>query len=80
YYHELNLRDILGEKFDAKETYIAEVRAKSETMRSGQMGLIYLHGGEWQSRVFNVFYPQNAYDKYNLFLEALRTATQHERE
>lgn len=80
YYHELNLRDILGEKFDTKETYIAEVRAKSETMRSGQMGMIYLHGGEWQSRVFNVFYPQNAYDKYNLFLEALRTATQHERE
>ncbi|MBD5139571.1 MAG: MerR family transcriptional regulator [Ruminococcus sp.] len=80
YYRELNLRDILGEKFDTKETYIAEVRAKSETMRSGQMGMIYMHDGEWQSRVFNVFYPQNAYDKYNLFLEALRTATLHERE
>lgn len=74
YYRELNLRDILGEKFDTKETYIAEVRAKSETTSSGQMGMIYLHGGEWQSQYFNVFYPLTAYDKYNLFLEALRTA------
>lgn len=79
YYREFNLRDILGEKFDPKETYIAEVRAKSETSRSGQMGMIYMHGGEWQSRYFNVFYPTTAYDKYNLFLEALGTATLHEK-
>ncbi len=70
YYREFDLRDILGEKFDPKGTYIAEVRAKSETSRSGQMGMIYLRGGEWQSRYFNVFYPTAAYDKYNLFLEA----------
>lgn len=79
YYREFNLRDILGEKFDPKETYIAEVRAKSETSRSDQMGMIYMHGGEWQSRYFNVFYPTTAYDKYNLFLEALGTATLHEK-
>lgn len=70
YYREFDMRDILGEKFDPKETYIAEVRAKSETSRSGQMGMIYLRGGEWQSRYFNVFYPTAAYHKYNLFLEA----------
>lgn len=71
YYYEMNLSDILKDKFDNKETYIAEVRSKCEEYRYAQLGTVYLHNGEWQSRFFNVFYCYES--GYDLFMEALNT-------
>lgn len=69
YYYELNLSDVLTNKFDSKETYIAEVRAQCEEYQSAQFGVVYLHDGEWQSSYFNAFYCYES--AYPLFMEAL---------
>ncbi|MCH5341103.1 MAG: serine hydrolase [Acetatifactor sp.] len=69
YYYELNLSDVLKDRFDSKETYIAEVRAQCEEYQSAQFGVVYLHDGEWQSSYFNAFYCYES--AYPLFMEAL---------
>lgn len=69
YYYELNLSDVLGDKFDSKETYIAEVRAHCGEYTYAQLGAVYLHEGEWQSRCFNAFFCYES--AYPLFMEAL---------
>ena len=72
YYYEMNLSDILKEKFDNKATYIAEVRSQCEEYKYAQLGTVYLHDGEWQSQCFNVFYCYES--GYDLFMEALHSA------
>lgn len=73
YYYELNLSDALGDKFDCRETYIAEVRAQCEEYAFAQLGAVYLHSGEWQSLYFNAFY---CYERaYPLFMEALNSVS-----
>lgn len=73
YYYELNLSEALKDRFDSSETYIAEVRAQCAEYTSAQLGAVYLHNGEWQSRYFNAFY---CYERaYPLFMEALNSVT-----
>ena len=73
YYYELNLSDILKDKYDSKATYIAEVRAQCEEYAYAQLGAVYLHDGEWQSLYFNAFYCYES--AYPLFMEALNSVS-----
>ena len=67
------MSDALGDKFDCRETYIAEVRAQCEEYAFAQLGAVYLHSGEWQSLYFNAFY---CYERaYPLFMEALNSVS-----
>lgn len=76
YFYELNLKDILGEKFSADETYIIEARAHCNTLQSAQLGYVYQSGGEWISGCYWVFRaPWMAYD---LFLEQLHLSREVE--
>ncbi|MBD5384617.1 MAG: serine hydrolase [Ruminococcaceae bacterium] len=70
YFYELNLKEILGEKYSAGETYIIEARARCDTLQAAQLGYVYQSGGEWISGCYWVFRaPWQAYD---LFLEQLQ--------
>ena len=72
YYYELDLSDVLKDRFDSRETYIAEVRAQCGEYAAAQLGAVYLHDGEWQSRYFNAFFCYES--AYPLFMEALNSA------
>lgn len=69
YFYELNLREILGEKFSADETYIIEARARCDTLQCAQLGYVYQSGGEWISGCYWVF--RAPWQTYDLFLEQL---------
>lgn len=73
YFYELQLKDILGERFDPDETYIIEAKAHCDTLRAAQLGCVYQSGGEWISGCYCVFRaPWVAYD---LFMEQLRVCS-----
>lgn len=70
YFYELNLKDILGGKFNPGETYVIEVKAHCDTLKCAQLGYVFRSGGEWKNGAYWVFRaPWQAYD---LFLEQLR--------
>ena len=71
YYYEMNLSDILKDKFDNKATYVVEVRAQCEEYRSAQLGVVHIRDGEWQSLCFNAFFCYES--AYDLFIEALNS-------
>ncbi len=71
YFYELDLSEILGNKFDSKASYIAELRAESRSDADAQLGLVYKNNGEWISGYFNVF--NHCLNPYPLFMEALNT-------
>lgn len=71
YYYELDLHKLLGDRFDSKKTYIIEVKAECDRVEYAQLGMVFRHEGEWQSRYCNVFYQY--WSQYNLFMEALNT-------
>ncbi|MCH5193652.1 MAG: serine hydrolase [Oscillospiraceae bacterium] len=71
YYYEMNLSDILKDKFDNKTTYFAEVRAQCSEYKYAQLGAVHLRNGEWQSLCFNAFF---CYESANdLFNEAINS-------
>lgn len=69
YFCELNLKEILGEKFSTDETYIIEARARCDTLQAAQLGYVYQSGGEWISGCYWVF--RAPWQTYDLFLEQL---------
>lgn len=70
YFYELDLKEILGDKFSTEETYFIETRAHCNTLQAAQLGYVYQSGGEWTSGCYYMFRaPWMAYD---LFLEQLR--------
>ncbi len=73
YYYELNLSEILGDKFDSKARYIAELRAECHSDTAAQLGLVYRNNGEWISGYLNVF--SHDISAYPLFMEALNIVT-----
>lgn len=73
YYYEINLAEILGNKFDRKTSYIAELRAECSSHTAAQLGCVYKKDGEWVSGYFNVF--SQYISAYPLFMEALHTVT-----
>ncbi len=69
YYYELDLKELLGERFSSDETYVIEVKAHCKTPYGAQLGCVHQSGGEWISGCYYVFNePWLAYD---LFLEQL---------
>lgn len=69
YFYEMNLKEILGEKFSSDMTYVIEARAHCDTLKAAQLGCVYPSGGEWINSFYWVFRaPWQAYD---LFLEQL---------
>lgn len=71
YFFELQLKEVLGGRFDPDKTYIIEAKAHCDTLRAAQLGCVYQSGGEWISGCYCVFRaPWVAYD---LFMEQLRT-------
>lgn len=73
YYFELNIAEKLGDKFDSKTSYIAELRAECSSESAAQLGCVYKKEGEWISRYANVF--RQYVSAYPLFMEALQTVT-----
>lgn len=74
YFYELNLKEILGDKFKSDETYIIEARARCGTMQAAQLGCVYQSGGEWISGDYWVF--RAPWQVYDLFLEQLNCAAE----
>ena len=76
YFYELNLKEILGEKYSADETYIIEAKAHCDTVQGAQLGCVYQSGGEWISGFYWVF--RAPWQAYNLFLEQLHLSIEVE--
>lgn len=72
YYYEMNLSEILGDKFQPLGKYIVEVKAERPEYSSctwAKLGMVYKRKSEWMSVQHNVFYHLgNAYD---VFMEDL---------
>lgn len=73
YFYEMNLSEILSNKFDSKASYYAEFRAECSSHTAVQLGCVYKKDGEWISTYLNVF-NQNLC-AYPLFMEALQIVT-----
>lgn len=69
YYYELDLKELLGERFSSDEVYVIEVKAHCKTPYGAQLGCVYQSGGEWISGCYYVF--NEPWQAYDLFLEQL---------
>lgn len=72
-YYEMDLAEMLGEKFESNASYYAELCAECSSETAAQLGCVYKKDGEWISGYTNVF--SQYISAYPMFMEALQIVT-----